>query len=58
MKAFVCRAVQVNGYPKWEVQVADDGGDYAAVAPLRFYDSETDCEAERDRLDHAENGKP
>jgi hypothetical protein len=42
----------------WVVQVAEDGGVYGAVTPVRFYATKAECEAIRGRLDQAENEKP
>jgi hypothetical protein len=56
-EGIICKQVWPNGNRKWVVHVAEDGGDYGAVAPVRFYDTKAECKAIRDRLDHAENGK-
>jgi hypothetical protein len=58
VKSFICRPVWLSGNRKWVVQAAEDGGNYAAVAPVQFYDIQAECAAERDRRDDAEDGKP
>ena len=56
MKAYQCVGVQVNGARMWEVQEAEDDGDFRRVPDSPWYDTEAECEAARVILDRSANG--
>ncbi len=56
VKSFRCCPVTENGVAVWEVQEAEEGGDYHRVAGTRSYENQGACEAVMRQLDEQENG--
>lgn len=56
MKLYKCAPAQADADRQWEMQVAEDGGDFKRIQELSFYATQEECEADILCFDTNENG--